>query len=132
MQFNVNNRQSGNRTFNLLNKKAAYRQTPLEHTRALRRFVRPGMNPARYALALQKGKQYEKRLPSYWDDKLPRKDLNPSSSFIRKINHLPRNNTSILLMGNRAYVYPQTSKQAGDMVSSRSLGRYYNMFMKRK
>ncbi len=82
------------------------RQTLLEHVNALRRYVRPGMNPAQLKEALRRGKEYEQSLPQWWDDDRPRKNFTPSSSAVSGIRITPDNKIQIRFgRGTKWYSY---------------------------
>jgi len=84
----------------------APRQTLLEHVNALRRYVRPGMNPAQMKEALRRGKEYEQSLPQWWDDDRPRKNFTPSSSAVSGIRITPDNKIQIRFgNGSKWYSY---------------------------
>lgn len=84
----------------------APRQTLAEHIAALRRYVRPGMNPAQMKEALRRGKEYEQSLPQWWDDDRPRKNFTPSSSAVSGIRITPDNRIQIRFgKGSKWYSY---------------------------
>lgn len=84
----------------------APRQTLAEHIAALRRYVRPGMNPAQMKEALRRGKEYEQSLPQWWDDDRPRKNFTPSSSAVSGIRITPDNRIQIRFgKGTKWYSY---------------------------
>lgn len=121
-----------NGLLNKAEKDAAYRQSEAEHQQALNRFVTPGMNPAQEALAKTMGEEYEKSLPKYWLDQTPRRNVDPSSSFIEEIEHFPTYGITRIQIGGRSYIYPMDDKFAGDMVTSNSIDKIYNDSVKRK
>jgi hypothetical protein len=112
------------------NAEAAYRQTPAEHDEALHQFERPGQTPAEQLIAAEEGMIAEKELPKYWDDDTPRRDLGGSSSWINEIEYLPSVGMAILHAGGRQYYYPMTTDEAGNWVTSDSIGQYYNQNVK--
>ena len=82
------------------------RQTLAEHVAALRRYVRPGMNPAQMKEALKRGKEYEQSLPQWWDDDRPRSNFTPSSSAVSGIRITPDNKIQIRFgRGTKWYSY---------------------------
>lgn len=112
---------------------AAYRQTPQEHEELLNHYVKPGMTPAQLMLAQLQGQQLEKLYKKYWLEQTPRYDLSPSSSWIRRVENLPDLGLSgITTDRGNTYWYPQTTDEAGDMVTSPSLGSYWRNFLMRK
>ena len=85
---------------------AILRQTPEEHMRALTKYVRPGMTPAEQKVALQRGKEYEESLLSWWDDDRPRRNFTPSSSAVSGIRITPDNRIQIRFgRGGKWYSY---------------------------
>lgn len=85
---------------------AILRQTPEEHMRALTKYVRPGMTPAEQKIALQRGKEYEESLLSWWDEDRPRRNFTPSSSAVSGIRITPDNRIQIRFgMGGKWYSY---------------------------
>lgn len=131
MLFNLGN-VTRNGLLNRAEKDAAYRQSNSEHEQALKRFVRPGMSPFEELVAQQMGEEYEKSLPKYWLDQSPRRNVDPSSSFIEKVEHFPTMGITRLQMGGKSYIYPMDDKFTGDMLTSDSIGKVYNDSVKRK
>lgn len=85
---------------------AILRQTPEEHMKALTRYVRPGMTPEEKRKALQRGKEYEESLLSWWDDDRPRRNFTPSSSAVSGIRITPDNKIQIRFgRGSKWYSY---------------------------
>ena len=85
---------------------AILRQTPEEHMKALTRYVRPGMTPDEKRKALQRGKEYEESLLSWWDDDRPRRNFTPSSSAVSGIRITPDNKIQIRFgRGSKWYSY---------------------------
>lgn len=85
---------------------AILRQTPEEHIKALTRYVRPGMTPDEKRKALQRGKEYEASLLSWWDDDRPRRNFTPSSSAVSGIRITPDNKIQIRFgRGSKWYSY---------------------------
>lgn len=71
------------------------RQTPEEHMAALTKYVRPNMTPDQKRKALQRGKEYEESLLSWWDEDRPRRNFTPSSSAVSGIRITPDNKIQI-------------------------------------
>lgn len=127
MKFGVSTGPSltRNALLNRSNKDAAYKQTQSEHDEALNRFIEPGMEPWQIVLAKKRGEMEEQNLPKYWEDDSPRRDLNPSSSFIENIEYLPSMHMARIQMGGKVYDFPGfTPEQVGDMITSGSIGGY--------
>lgn len=55
-----------------------------------------------------------------------------ASTFIGTIRYLPYSRTSFVHIGNSSYVYPMTDAQLAAWLRSRSLGNYYNNYIKLK
>jgi len=55
-----------------------------------------------------------------------------SSTFIRNIRYMPYNRMTFVRMGNSTYLYPMDEHQLANWLKSRSLGRYYNQYLKLK
>lgn len=115
---------------------AAYRQTALEHQQYIDDFaakrMAQGQSPAEayyYAENIDEPEQIEQ----YWNDFEPRRDLGGSSSWINEVEHLPDEGISILhTNGGKQIMVPQTSEEAGDMITSDSIGQYYNNFLRNR
>lgn len=52
------------------------------------------------------------------------------STFIRQMRYLPTSNTCFVTLGNQQYWYPLSQRQLAQWLNSRSLGRYYNNYIK--
>lgn len=122
-------------------KDAAYMQSPTEHKRAIkkftkereRQFIRAGMTPAQIAAAKKRAEQWAEnydeptKVEKYWKgDKEPRRDIQISSSFIGGVRIVPSLGLARLDLGGRSYSYALTPRVVGNMVTSDSLGQYYN------
>lgn len=122
-------------------KDAAYMQSPTEHKRAIkkftkereRQFIRAGMTPAQIAAAKKRAEQWAinydepTKVEKYWKgDKEPRRDIQISSSFIGGVRIVPSLGLARLDLGGRSYSYALTPRVVGNMVTSDSLGQYYN------
>lgn len=53
-----------------------------------------------------------------------------SSTFVTNIRYLPSSNTAFVRLGNSTYWYPMTQRQMANWLTSNSLGRYYNNYVK--
>jgi len=112
---------------------AAYKQSPSEHEELLNRYVKPGMSPAQLLLAQLQGEQLEKLYKKYWLEETPRYEFSPSSSWIRRVENLgDLGLTGITTDRGRTYWVPQSSEEAGDFVTSPSLGSYWRDFLARR
>lgn len=120
---------------------AAYMQTPTEHKKAIekftrereRQFIRAGMSPAQIANAKRKAeawaKNYDepKKVEKYWKgDQEPRRPIQISSSFIGGVRIVPSLGLARLNLNGREYSYSLSPDMAGKMVTSGSLGKFYN------
>lgn len=112
------------------NSDAAYRQSPAEHEQVLHMFERPGQTPAEKLLAAEQGEIAEKELPRYWDDDIPRRDVGGSSSWVDEVEYLPSMGIAILHAGGKQYYYPMTADEAGNWITSDSIGQFYNQNLK--
>lgn len=131
MLFNLGN-VTRNGLLNKAEKDAAYRQSDFEHEQALNKFVQPGMTPVQKKIAKEMGEEYEKSLPKYWLDQSPRRNVDPSSSFIEQVEHFPTMGITRVQMGGKSYIYPMDDNFTGDMLTSDSIGKVYNDSVKRK
>lgn len=122
-------------------KDAAFMQTPAEHKRYIakftkereRQFIRAGMTPAQIAVAKKRAeawaKNYDepKKVEKYWKgDQEPRRPIQISSSFIGGVRIVPSLGLARLNLGGRSYSYSLTPEMVGKMVTSNSLGKFYN------
>lgn len=120
---------------------SAYMQTPREHEEAIRKFtkererqfIRAGMSPAQVANGKRKAKAWAEnydeptKVEKYWKgDQEPRRPIQISSSFIGEVRIVPSLGLARLNLGGRNYSYSLTPDMVGDMVTSNSLGRFYN------
>ena len=128
-------------------KDAAYMQSKTEHDKAIRKFtrererqfIRAGMTPAQIAAAKERAAQWAKnydepkKIEKYWKgDQEPRRDIQISSSFIGGVRIVPSLGLARLNLGGRSYSYSLTPRIVGNMVTSNSLGSYYNSRIKQK
>lgn len=101
-----------------------------EHNNALSQYLRDGQNPRERHAAIMKGEEAEELLPSYWNDKKPRKDFRPSSSAVETVRVTPDNRvevkwrTSPIFYTFKAYPTPyEASIAAQQLMLSGSIGR---------
>lgn len=115
---------------------AAYRQTALEHQNYIDEFARNRMangEPPMMAYANAETIDEPEQVEQYLNDTVPRRDLGGSSSWVRSIEHLPDAGMTIMTTPNgHEYYYPQTSEEAGDWVTSDSIGNHYNHFIRQR
>lgn len=122
-------------------KDAAYMQTPLEHEEAIkkftkereRQFIRAGMSPAQVALGKRRAEAWAEnydeptKVEKYWKgDQKPRRPIQISSSWIGGVRIVPSLGLARLNLNGRNYSYSLTPDMVGDMVTSDSLGQFYN------
>lgn len=103
-------------------RRAVQKQTDTEHRKLLQptpaelKRIAAAKGPAKVALkaaAKERAKAKEKRYPKYWvDDKVPRRTVTQSSSWIREVSYNPRNNLANFYIKNctkpmRRHVTPQ-------------------------
>ncbi|MBO7513752.1 MAG: hypothetical protein J6T54_12455 [Fibrobacter sp.] len=120
---------------------AAYMQTPREHEEAIekftkereRQFIRAGMSPAQVALGKRRAKAWAEnydeptKVEKYWNgDQEPRRPIQTSSSWIGEVRIVPSLGLARLNLNGRNYSYSLTPDMVGDMVTSESLGQFYN------
>lgn len=136
--FNVASDAHNNSTFNWAERRAAFRQTEEQRNRifakhqALVGTLYKNMMSARRAANAELN-----QLPEYWDDDTsPRRSITPSSSAIKNIRAFA-GGCFIQFKGNgpsssKWYWYPcagtkdATAKRIGKMLTSHSIGKYYN------
>lgn len=53
-----------------------------------------------------------------------------SSTFVRNIRYLPQSRVTFVRLGNNEYWYNMTPRQLATWLTSNSLGRYYNKYIK--
>ena len=109
-------------------------QTIQEHNRALNKYIRPGMSPLELRAAIEKGKEEERKLDSFWtDDSRPRRPVRSSSSAVSDVVINPDGTLSIRFRdkGNW-YTYRggadpyEAAMAAHDLVTAPSLGKAIN------
>ena len=109
-------------------------QTIQEHNRALNRYIRPGMNPLELRAAIEKGKEEERKLASFWtDDSRPRRNVRSSSSAVSDVHINPDGTLSVRFGGKgKWYTYSggpdpyEAAMSAHDLVTAPSLGQAIN------
>ena len=85
---------------------AARQQSLDEHNSALTKYVRPGMNPLQLRWAIQRGKEDEAKLPQFWAESTPRRNVRPSSNMMSGLRINPDNTISIQFGGSgKWYTY---------------------------
>lgn len=116
------------------NPRAMRMQTIQEHDRALNKYIRPGMDPLELRAAIEKGKEEERKLDSFWtDDSRPRRPVRSSSSAVSNVVINTDGTLSIRFRdkGNW-YTYRggadpyEAAMAAHDLVTAPSLGKAIN------
>ena len=105
-------------------------QTLDEHNRAIRQFLRPGMNPQQQRQALMMGLEAEKRLPQFWNESSDRLPFSVSSSAVDGIRIAPDGRVEVKWHSSPTWYtfkqYPDTyqaSLAAQELLKSDSIGR---------
>lgn len=116
-------------------RRAVQKQTDAEHRKLLaqtpaeRKAMRHAKGPAKIALmakARQRAVLREQSSPKYWlDDKVPRRPVNQSSSWIRRVDIHPRTNLVQFYIKNSAKPMTRhtTPVQLAKILNSPSIGR---------
>ena len=116
------------------NPRAMRMQTIQEHNRALNKYIRPGMGPLELRAAIEKGKEEERNLDSFWtDDSRPRRPVRSSSSAVSDVHINPDGTLSVRFRDKgKWYTYAggadpyEAAMSAHDLVTSNSLGQAIN------
>lgn len=122
-------------------RKAAFMQTDKQHEDALkkftkereRQFIRIGMSPAQIANAKVRARNWAenfdepKKVEEYWKrDQEPRRPISLSSSWVGGVHIVPSLGLARLNLNGRNYSYALTPEFVGKMLTSNSIGQYYN------
>ena len=146
MQFDINVYPDGTHNEDFKNsgrayKDAAFKQTDKEHEDAIekftkereRQFVRIGMTPAQIAngkrMARAWAENYDEpqKVEKYWKgDTEPRRPISLSSSWVGGVHIVPSLGLARLNLNGRNYSYALTPEFVGKMLTSNSIGQYYN------
>jgi hypothetical protein len=126
-------------------KKAAFMQTERQHKDAIdkytkereRQFVRIGMTPRQIANAKARAKAWAEnydepqKVEEYWKrDQEPRRPISLSSSWVGGVHIVPSLGLARLNLNGRNYSYSLTPEFVGKMLTSGSIGGYYNSNLK--
>ena len=120
---------------------AVQRQTESEHIRLLD----PATNPETsrdYAQALmlpypqrlmaiealkKRAELYERSIPEYWDDMVPRRNVSQSSSWVGDVRYDPASKIAYINLGGNWFSYPNVTPDGmARFLNSDSLGRFLN------
>ena len=122
-------------------RKAAFMQTDKQHEEALkkfskereRQFIRIGRSPAQIANAKVRARNWAenfdepKKVEEYWKrDQEPRRPISLSSSWVGGVHIVPSLGLARLNLNGRNYSYALTPEFVGKMLTSNSIGQYYN------
>ncbi len=139
MLFNVLTTKSG--TGNALksgDRNATYRQTDDEHKRLLDITTLPNYS---VVMAMPPGPQRdmairalnaeaqirEAEVAKYWNDKVPRRPIGQSSSWVGNVDYDPNTNTMNVDLGGKIYTYPNVTPDGlARFLNSGSLGTFLN------
>jgi hypothetical protein len=146
MQFDINVYPEGTHNADFKNsgrayKDAAFKQTDKEHEDAIekftkereRQFVRIGMTPAQIANGKVRARNWAEnfdeptKIEKYWKrDQEPRRPISLSSSWVGGVHIVPSLGLARLNLNGRNYSYALTPEFVGKMLTSNSIGQYYN------
>ena len=136
--FNVLTSKSGtNNAAKSGNRLATERQTQVQHNDLLDIRTMPGYDAAMklprllrspLLFALKKGAELrERQFPKYWDDRLPRREISQSSSWVGNVQYDPDTQTALIDLGGKLYTYPGVTPDGlARMLNSGSLGKFLN------
>lgn len=117
---------------------AGIMQTLEEHNRALTKYLRPGMTPAEEYLAIQKGREEEKKLPQFWNESASRLPFTVSSSAVNGIRITPNGAIEVRWKSSPTwYVFQQfpntyeASVAAQELLKADSIGRAVMPFQRK-
>ena len=111
-------------------------QTVKEHNAALNKYIRPGMGPLELRAAIEKGRQEEAELESFWtNNDRPRRDNHSSSSAVSDVHINPDGTISVRFrQKGKWYTYKggadqyEAAQAAADLVTAPSMGRAINRY----
>jgi hypothetical protein len=146
MQFDINVYPDGTHNEDFKNsgrayKDAAFKQTDKEHEDAIekftkereRQFIRIGMTPAQLENAKLRARAWAEnydepqKVEKYWKgDTEPRRPISLSSSWVGGVHIVPSLGLARLNLNGRNYSYALTPEFVGKMLTSESIGQYYN------
>lgn len=146
MQFDINVYPAGTHNEDFKNsgrayKDAAFKQTDKEHEDAIdkftkereRQFIRIGMTPNQIANAKRRARAWAEnydeptKVEKYWKgDQEPRRPISLSSSWVGGCHIVPSLGLARLNLNGRNYSYALTPEFVGKMLTSNSIGQYYN------
>lgn len=89
-------------------------------------------NPAKQAQAAMEAMQPQEFRPAKASVPFTNTPARASSTFVRNIRYLPQSQVSLVRLGNNPYWYRMTPRMLAQWLNSRSLGQYYNNYIKLK
>jgi hypothetical protein len=109
-------------------------QTIQQHNRALNKYIRPGMGTLELRSAIERGKEEEQKLDSFWtDDTHPRRPVRSSSSAVSDVVINTDGTLSVRFRNTgKWYTYRggadpyEAAMSAHDLVTAPSLGKAIN------
>lgn len=125
-------------------RKAAERQTPMQHEELLDITTLPdyptflAMPPGpqkslMYNTLVAQAELREQEYPRYWNDTVPRRNINQSSSFIGPIDYDQNSNLAAVQMGDKVYMYPNLDPvRMSEWLNSPSMEDYFRNYIKGK
>lgn len=139
-KFHVTRTQPANGAHNAALNQAASDASKMQeleyHNNAIFRHLRPGMTQKEAHEAIKRGFREEKDLPEYWDDLLPRREMNVRSDAVHAIRITPDGRIEVKWRGKPSKTNPSgwytfrqfpdthaASLAAKELITSGSLGR---------
>lgn len=89
-------------------------------------------NPAKQATAAIRAMEPQEFRPVQASVPFTNTPQRASSTFVRNIRYLPNSNISFVRLGKNEYWYPMTLRKLSRWLNSRSLGQYYDKYIKLK
>lgn len=69
----------------------------------------------------------EREYAKYWNDRLPRRNISQSSSWVGNVQYDPDTQTALIDLGGKLYTYPGVTPEGlARMLNSGSLGKFLN------
>lgn len=86
-------------------------------------------NPTQYYVVKNAQQRFNVDKASTYGSNSP---YNAASTFIGNIRYMPYSRTAFVRIGNGSYFYPMSDQQLAAWLKSKSLGQYYNNYIKLK
>lgn len=87
-------------------------------------------NPAKQATAAMRAMEPQEFRPVKASVPFTNTPARASSTFVRNIRYLPNSQVSFVKLGNNTYWYRMSPRMLAQWLNSRSLGQYYNRYIK--